>query len=80
MSVEPVLSVGASLTAITLTVEATVFELAALSLTVKLTVRAAVEGLSLLFAYCTARSAACHWASVAVLPAELSVSTPVAAL
>ena len=50
------------------------------SLTAKLTVRALVEGLSELLAYCTARSAACHCASVAVPPAEVSVITPVAAL
>ena len=50
------------------------------SFTVKLTVRAAVDGLSELFEYCTARSAACHWATVAVPPAELSVITPVPAL
>jgi hypothetical protein len=43
-------------------------------------VRAAVDGLSELLLYCTARSAACHCAVVAVLPAELSVMTPVAAL
>ncbi len=76
----PVASTDASLTAATLTVLATVFEFAALSLTVKLTVRAAVDGLSELFEYCTARSAACHCATVAVLPAEVSVITPVPAL
>ncbi len=76
----PLASTGASLTAATLTVEATVFELAALSLTVKLTVREAVDGLSELFEYCTARSATCHCASVAVPPAEVSVITPVPAL
>ena len=50
------------------------------SFTVKLTVREAVEGLSELFEYCTARIAACHCASVAVPPAEVSVITPVPAL
>ena len=46
----------------------------------KLTVRAPVDGLSELFEYCTARSAACHCARVAVPPAEVSVITPVPAL
>ena len=80
MSVEPVVSVEASFTAVTLTVEATVFEFAEPSFTVKLTVLDAVEGLSELLEYCTARSAACHCASVAVPPAEVSVITPVPAL
>jgi hypothetical protein len=71
---------GASLTGPTLTVEVTVFELAAPSLTVQVTVRAAADGSSEVLAYCTARSAACHCAVVAVLPAELSDMTPVAAL
>jgi hypothetical protein len=61
-------------------VEATVFEFAAPSFTVKLTVREAVDGLSELFEYCTARIAACHCATVAVPPAEFSVITPVPAL
>ena len=61
---------GASFTAVTLIVEVTVFELAALSFTVKLTVRALVDGLSELFEYCTALNAACHCATVAVFPAE----------
>src|SRR3954468_11096848 len=74
------LNVGASFTAVTLTVEATVLEPVVPSLMVKLTVREAVEGLSELLAYCPARSAACHCASVAVPPAEVSVITPVAAL
>ncbi|WP_395346068.1 hypothetical protein [Variovorax sp. UC122_21] len=42
--------------------------------------RTSADGSSEVLEYCTARSAACHWATVAVLPAELSVSTPVAAL
>jgi hypothetical protein len=74
------LSTAGSFTAVTLTVLATVFELAAPSFTVKLTVRALVDGLSELLEYCTARNAACHCASVAVPPAEVSVITPVAAL
>ena len=36
--------------------------------------------MSELFAYCTARSATCHWARVAVPPADVSVITPVPAL
>src|ERR1043165_3321958 len=59
-----------------LTVEVTVLELPEPSLTAKLTVLALVEGLSELLAYCTARSAACHWARVAVPPAEGSVIAP----
>src|ERR1041385_7562296 len=57
-----------------------VVELAVPSFTWKVTVRAAVDGLSELFEYCTARKAACHCATVAVLPAEVSVIPPVAAL
>ncbi len=71
---------GTSFTAVTLIVDVTVFEFAALSLTVKLTVRADVDGFSELFEYCTARSAACHCAKVAVLPADDKVITPVVAL
>src|SRR5260221_13472804 len=73
-------STDASFTAATFTVLVTVFEFAVPSFTVKLTVRALVDGLSELLEYCTARSATCHCASVAVLPAEVSVITPVAAL
>src|SRR5258708_33382365 len=47
------LSTAASFTAVTLTVLATVFEFAVPSFTVKLTVRAPVDGLSELFEYCT---------------------------
>ncbi|MGD1827540.1 hypothetical protein A203_19730 [Chromobacterium violaceum] len=47
------------------------------SLTTKLTVRVAVLGVTALSVYLTARSAACHCASVAVAPLELSVNTPV---
>ena len=42
--------------------------------------RAVVDGLSELFEYCTARSAASHWATVAVLPADERLITPVAGL
>ncbi len=69
-----------SFTAVTLIVDVTVMEFAALSLTVKLTVRAAVDGFSELLEYCTARNAVCHCAKVAVLPAEDKLSTPVNAL
>ena len=44
------------------------------------TVRSAVEGLSLEFEYLTARNAASHCATVAVEPDEVSVITPVVAL
>ena len=47
------------------------------SLTTKLTVRVALLGVIALSVYVTARKAACHCASVAVAPLELSVSTPV---
>src|SRR3954462_3749329 len=56
-------SVGASFTAVTLMVEAAGLEPVVPSLTLKLPVREAVEGLSELLAYCTARSAACHCAT-----------------
>jgi hypothetical protein len=55
-------------------------EFNAASLTRKVTVRAEVAGSSEVFEYCTERNAACHCASVAVLPAEVSVITPVPAL
>src|SRR5262245_30807736 len=57
-----------------------VLEFAVPSLTWKLTVLELVEGLSELFEYCTARSATCHCARVAVPPADVRVMTPVAAL
>src|SRR5260221_248862 len=71
-------STGASFTEITLTVEVMTFEFAALSFTVKVIERAVVDGLSELLVYLTARKADCHCASVAVLPDEVSVSTPLA--
>ena len=71
---------GASLTAVTVTVEVIVLEFNPLSFTVKLTVRAAVEGLSEEFAYVTARNAACHCSVVADPPAEVRLITPVAGL
>ena len=71
-------STGASFTAVTLTVLVSVFESISPSFATKLTVRAAVLGASLEFAYVTARSAVRHSASVAVAPAEVRVSTPVA--
>ncbi len=67
-------SVGASFTEVTLTVDVTGLELDEPSLTVKFTVRIAVDGFSELFEYCTARNAACHCASVAVLPRKINSS------
>jgi hypothetical protein len=75
-----VATTGASFTAATLTVWVAAGLLVPPSLTTKLTVRLVVLGLSELFAYVTARNAACHSASVAVAPDEVSVSTPVPAL
>ena len=69
---------GASLTAATVTTRVAALLLLAPSFTVKLRVRLAVLGVSELLVYVTARKAACHCASVALAPAELSVSTPVA--
>ena len=47
------------------------------SCTWKLMVRVALFGVTALSVYVTARSAACHCATVAVAPLEVSVSTPV---
>ena len=76
----PVLSTGASFTAVTFTVDAMVLEFNPPSFTVKLIVRADVDGLSDALEYCTDLNAACHCANVAVPPLEVNVSTPVAAL
>ncbi|MNT75529.1 hypothetical protein D3C72_2144320 [compost metagenome] len=50
------------------------------SLMLKLTVRVTVLGVPAVSLYVTARKAACHCASVAVPPLEVSVNTPVPAL
>ncbi len=80
VAVVELVTVGASFTAAMLIVLATVLEPSAPSLAAKVTVREVVEGLSELFEYCTARSATCHCARVAVAPAELRLMTPVPAL
>ena len=46
------------------------------SLTLKLTVRVAVLGTTAVEVNVIAWSAFCHWASVAVLPLEVNVNTP----
>src|SRR5690606_7843229 len=73
-------TIGASLTAVTLTVLVAGVLSSSPSLTTKLTVRLAVLGASLLLLYVTERRAACHWARLALAPVEVSVSTPVLGL
>jgi hypothetical protein len=72
------LKTGASLTAVTLISRVGVLLPDAPSLTLNVTVRVSVLGVSLVLAYVTARNAACHSASVAVAPAEVSVRVPAA--
>ena len=74
------LTVGESFTAVTANCWVETAEVPPWPLTTKLTVRAAVFGVSLVLVYVTERSAACHCPSVAVAPAELRFSTPVASL
>ena len=75
----PPASVGASLRATTATRQETELLAFTPSVATKATVRVAVAGASEEFRYVMARSVACHSASVAVAPAEVSVSTPVGA-